>query len=132
MTHSLKGREAKENIILIDYLEKIVKLRFRSRSGVSGKVQLRELKTQRFGPEPYNKFGFHPPPSTTNFFWGSEGAYISQMNLGWVGMTQVWLEEVRTSRWTSRWISRWTSRWTSSRTSGGTSGSTSGSQMDPG
>ena len=39
-------------------------------------------------------------------------------------MTQVWLEEVRTSRWTSRW--------TSSRTSGGTSGSTSGSQMDPG
>ena len=46
------------------------------------------------------------------------------MDLGWVGMTQVWLEEVRTSRWTSRW--------TSSRTSGGTSGSTSGSQMDPG
>ena len=35
-------------------------------------------------------------------------------------MTQVWLEEVRTSRWTS------------SRTSGGTSGSTAGSQMDPG
>ena len=46
------------------------------------------------------------------------------MDLGWVGMTQVWLKEVRTSRWTSRW--------TSSRTSGGTSGSTSGSQMDPG
>ena len=42
------------------------------------------------------------------------------MDLGWVGMTQVWLEEVRTSRWTS------------SRTSGGTSGSTSGSRMDPG
>ena len=50
------------------------------------------------------------------------------MDLGWVGMTQVWLKEVRTSRWTSRWASRWTS----SRTSGGTSGSTSGSQMDPG
>ena len=50
------------------------------------------------------------------------------MDLGWVCMTQVWLEEVRTSRWTSRW----TSRKTSSRTSGGTSGSTSGSQMDPG
>ena len=32
------------------------------------------------------------------------------MNLGWVGLTQVWSEEVRTSRWTSRW--------TSSRTSG--------------
>ena len=46
------------------------------------------------------------------------------MDLGWVGMTQVGLKEVRTSRWTSRW--------TSSRTSGGTSGSTSGSQMDPG
>ena len=46
------------------------------------------------------------------------------MDLGWVGMTQVWLKEVRTSRWTSRW--------TSTRTSGGTSGSTSGSQMDPG
>ena len=46
------------------------------------------------------------------------------MDLGWVGMTQVWLKEVRTSRWTS------------SRTLGGTSGSTSGStlgsQMDPG
>ena len=42
------------------------------------------------------------------------------MNLGWVGMTQVWLEEVRTSRWTS------------SRTSGGSLGSTSGSQMDLG
>ena len=41
------------------------------------------------------------------------------MDLGWVGMTQVWSEEVRTSRWTSRW--------TSSRTTGGTSGSTSGS-----
>ena len=36
--------------------------------------------------------------------------------IGWVGMTQVRLEEVKTSRWTS------------SRTSGGTSGS----QMDPG
>ena len=42
------------------------------------------------------------------------------MDLGWVGMSQVWSGEVRTSRWTS------------SRTSGGTSGSTSGSQMDPG
>ena len=41
------------------------------------------------------------------------------MDLGWVGMTQVWSVEVRTSRWTSRW--------TSSRTTGGTSGSTSGS-----
>ena len=41
------------------------------------------------------------------------------MDLGWVGMTQVWSEEVRTSRWTSRW--------TSSRTTWGTSGSTSGS-----
>ena len=41
------------------------------------------------------------------------------MDLGWVGMTQVWSEEVRTSRWTSRW--------TSSRPTGRTSGSTSGS-----
>ena len=42
----------------------IVKLRSRSRSG-EGQVRvrkLRELKTQRFGPEPYNKFGFHHPP----------------------------------------------------------------------
>ena len=35
------------------------------------------------------------------------------MDLGWVGMTQVWSEEVRTSRWTP------------SGTTGGTSGSTS-------
>ena len=41
------------------------------------------------------------------------------MDLGWVGMTQVWSEKV--------WTSRWTSRWTSSRTTWGTSGSTSGS-----
>ena len=41
------------------------------------------------------------------------------MDLGWVGMTQVWSEEVRTSRWTSSW--------TSSRTTWGTSGGTSGS-----
>jgi len=41
------------------------------------------------------------------------------MDLGWVDMTQVWSEEVRTSRWTSRW--------TSSRTTWGISGSTSGS-----
>ena len=41
------------------------------------------------------------------------------MDLGWVGMTQVWSVEVRAS-----W---WTSRWTSSRSTGGTSGSTSGS-----
>ncbi len=41
------------------------------------------------------------------------------MDLGWVGMTQVWSEKVRTSGWTSRW--------TSSRTTWGTSGSTSGS-----
>ena len=38
------------------------------------------------------------------------------MNLGWVGLTQLWSEEVRTSRWTSRWTSR--------GTTGGTSGST--------
>ena len=38
------------------------------------------------------------------------------MDLGWVGMTSVWSEKVRTPRWTSRW--------TSSRTTGGTSGST--------
>ena len=39
---------------------KIVKLRSRSRSG-EGQVRvrkLRELKTQGFGPEPYNKIGF--------------------------------------------------------------------------
>ena len=40
------------------------------------------------------------------------------MDLIWVGMTQVWSEDVRTSRWTSRWLS--------SRTTRGTSGSTSG------
>ena len=36
------------------------------------------------------------------------------MDLGWVGMTSVWSEKVRTSRWTSRW--------TSSMTTGGTIG----------
>ena len=39
------------------------------------------------------------------------------MDLGWVGISQVWSEKVR----------RWTSRWTSRRTTWGTSGSTSGS-----
>ena len=39
------------------------------------------------------------------------------MELGNVGMTQVWSEEVRTSSWTSRW------------TSGGTTGGTSGSTL---
>ena len=39
------------------------------------------------------------------------------MDLGWVVMTQVGTEEVRTSRWTLRQRSRWTT--------GGTSGSTS-------
>ena len=38
------------------------------------------------------------------------------MNLGWVGLTQVGSEEVRTLRWTSRWTSR--------GTTGGTSGNT--------
>ena len=41
------------------------------------------------------------------------------MDLGWVGMTKVWSEKVRTSRWTSRW--------TSSMTTGGTIGGASGS-----
>ena len=44
----------------------IVKLR--SRSG-EGQVRIRKV---RFGREPYNKFGFHPPPAPptlhTNFF----------------------------------------------------------------
>ena len=44
------------------------------------------------------------------------------MDLGWVGMTQVWSEEVRTSRWTSSM--------TTGGTIGGASGSTSG--MDSG
>ena len=46
-------------------LKIFVKLRSRSRSG-EGQVRvrkLRELKTQGFGPEPYNIFGFHPPPT---------------------------------------------------------------------
>ncbi len=46
------------------------------------------------------------------------------MDLGWVGMTQVWSEEVRTSRWTSRW--------TSSRTTRGTSGSTGSLEFSDG
>ena len=48
------------------------------------------------------KFGFHSPPTTTilhqKLFFASEGTYTSQMNLGWVSMTQVWSEEVKTSR----------------------------------
>ena len=47
-------------------------------------------------PELYNKFVFHHPP-TTNFFLGFEVVYTSWKDLGWVGMTQVWSEEVRTS-----------------------------------
>ena len=43
------------------------------------------------------------------------------MDLGWVGMTSVWSEKVRTSRWTSRWTSR--------MTTGGASGSTSESKV---
>ena len=44
-----------------------VQVRWGSGRSESGKVQLRELKTQRFGPELYNIFGF-PPPYTRNFF----------------------------------------------------------------
>ena len=35
------------------------------------------------------------------------------MDLIWVGMTQVWSEDVRNSRWTSRWLSSRTTRGTS-------------------
>ena len=31
------------------------------------------------------------------------------MDLGWVGMNQVWSEKVRSTKWTSRLTSRWTS-----------------------
>ena len=30
------------------------------------------------------------------------------MDLGWVGMNQVWSEKVRYAKWTSRLTSRWT------------------------
>ena len=40
------------------------------------------------------------------------------MDLGWVGMTSVWSEKVRTSRWTS------------SMTTGGTIGGASGSTLE--
>ena len=47
-----------------------VQVRWGSGRSESGKVQLRELKTQRFGPEQYPNFGFHHhqlPPTTTFF-----------------------------------------------------------------
>ena len=76
-----------------------VQVRWGSGRSESGKVQLRELKTQRFGPEQYPIFGFHhhhhPPPGT--FF------------LAFKGSRQV----------------GWTPRQRSSGTTGGTSGSTS-------
>ena len=56
------------------------------------------------------------------FSWLLRGLDKSdEMDLGWVGMHQVWSEKVRSTMWTSRL----TSRWTSSRTKGGNSGSTS-------
>ena len=39
---------------------------------------------------------------------GYKEVQTCQIILGWVGLTQLWSEEVRTSRWTSRWTSRGT------------------------
>ena len=39
--------------------------------------KIREIKTQGFGPEPYNKIGFHhhhPPTHHTNFFLAFKGS----------------------------------------------------------
>ena len=57
-----------------------VQVRWGSERSESGKVKLRELKTQKFGHEPYNKFGFAPtlPPTATTIFF-----------LAWKGPTQV-------------------------------------------
>ena len=77
MTRQLPSLSAKS-------IGEIVKLRSSSRSG-EGQVRVRKVRvrqspaqrtqTQRFGPEPYKKFGFHhpPPPPTTNFFLGFKG-----------------------------------------------------------
>ena len=48
------------------------------------KVQLSELKSQKSGPE------------LNHFSWLLRGLVMSecQMDLGWVGMTQVWSKEV--------------------------------------
>ena len=54
------------------YFSQIVKRRSRSRSG------------KGLGPELYNKFGFHQPPTAhKHFSWLLRG----QMDLGLVGMT---------------------------------------------
>ena len=67
-------RFAVETIKIIPYipyiqfsLDEIVKLRSRTRSG-EGQVRVRRVRRVRFGPELYNIFGFHHPP-TTNFFF---------------------------------------------------------------
>ena len=48
----------------------------------------RELKTQGFGPEPYNKIGLHPPnhhpPPTQTFSWLLRGLDKSDgLRMGW-------------------------------------------------
>ena len=66
----------------------VVKLMSRSMSG-EGQVRvrkLRELKTQGFGPEPYNKIGFHPthPPPHKLFSWLLRGLDKSDgPRMGW-------------------------------------------------
>ena len=49
------------------------------------RVWLRELKTQGFGPEPYNKIGFHPPPPHHKLFsWLLRGLDRSDgPRMGW-------------------------------------------------
>ena len=62
------------SVELSDLALVFVKLRSRPRSG-EGQVRVRKVK-ERFGPELYPLFGFHPtthPPSTGNYFLASEG-----------------------------------------------------------
>ena len=78
-------------------------MKVRGRSG-EGQARIRKVKvrlgpaqrTQRTRPEQYPIFGFyHPPPPHKRFSWLLRGLDMSD---GWVGMTQVGSEEVRTSR----------------------------------
>ena len=50
-----------------------VRVRWGSGRSESGKVQLRELKTQRFGPEQYPIFGFHQGRDQVGLQGGHQG-----------------------------------------------------------
>ena len=71
------------------YIDLIVKLRSRSRLG-EGQVRVRKVRDRSFDLSYTVNLVF--TTLHTNFFLGFSGLYkTSQMDLGWVGMTQVGL-----------------------------------------